>query len=840
VSFVSPVHYNVSQVRVAASCPRIHFFDMQRARRTGKNLITRIWERGSASSTAGGSLFHATIEKLNKLAATDNEILAIVRNNSQRDGLLPALLGYLKRSCLNRPQFSKQSPEVMLNFNQCITTYLGELADILVYGHVQGKTAEEMVERLFADLPKRVDVTFHFGVGRSPVHVTGRLDYVFFDWRSARLRIIDYKLAPGTNPNNDLSQVVTYSLMYFHQHRYECDASVLYLHPNRLVVDRPWSEIQKDRPKVDSLLASMVEWGRYSEDKDTGKTTGLLPPGDLTYCGSCYWRIRCEQVLGPKSCGERVELTSLDVTLPPEVRTPLPPSSVELSAEEEVLEAERSEDLDEMLLEKDVVPEPTPQPVKSSGKSSKSAPALQPLPDETRSAVSQSLPANAPQSVATSPGSLWLGTFQHNQQPVTIAVPHLSTHTAIVGAAGSGKTWLAKVFAEEAIMNGVPVLAIDPQGDLVQFIQSADESEIPSELRPRFREFRARVEPRIFSPGTSHAIKLSLSPIRLPNRQAIMASSEERREEEYSLLLDAVAVNLVGLVSAGKKSLEQQQTFVGRLLRQSLELRPRDSLELSEVAAAIHAPSDFGIDDADLLIKKAERENLARQINALAYGPMKKLFSGGLTVDIDRLRTPVTPGRIPLNIIYLNALTDTEKHAFLAALATEVYRWMCCTGGSAERPQLLFYLDEARDYLPAGASKPPAKAPITRLFTQGRKYGVGCLICTQSPRSVDFNIFGNCGTKLIGRLETPQDSDRVAEWFKNDASPSDWIAQRTGAEKGTFVGRWPDLLPSAIGQLFTSRPLYSYHKGAWTPDHVESATADDDVHQHLRDCYKPG
>ena len=835
MSFVAPVHYNVSQIRVAASCPRIHYFDQQRARRTGRKLITRIWEQGNASSTAGGSLFHATIEKLNTLASTDKEFLAIVRDNSHRDDLLPALMGYLKRSCLNRAQFSKQSPEVMLNFNQCVTTYLGELADILVYGHVQGKTADEMVERLFADLPKRVDVTFHFGAGRAPVHVTGRLDYVFFDWRSSRLRIIDYKLAPGTNPNNDLSQVVTYSLMYFHQHRYECDASVLYLYPDRLVVDKPWTEIQKERRKVDSLLASMVEWERYTEDQAAGTKTGLLPPGDLTYCGSCYWRIRCEKVLGPKSCGERVELTQLDVSQPPEVRPPVPPSPAELMAEEVELEEERSEALDQLPFENDVVPEPTSQPFKKQSQPHQPVPAFQPSPDIPQAAKSENLSTIVPPPAAASTGLLWLGTFQQSQQPVTIAVPNLSTHTAIVGAAGSGKTWLAKVFAEEAIMSGVPVLAIDPQGDLVQFLQTADESQIPVELRPRFREFRARVEPRIFSPGTSHAIKLSLSPIRLPNRQAIIATSEERREEDYSLLLDAVAVNLVGLVSAGKKSLEQQQTFVGRLLRQSLELRPRDSLDLSEVAAAIHAPSEFGIDDADLLIKKGERENLARQINALAYGPMKKLFSGGMSLDIDRLRTPVTPGRIPLNIIYLNALTDTEKHAFLAALATEVYRWMCCTGGSADRPQLLFYLDEARDYLPAGASKPPAKAPITRLFTQGRKYGVGCLICTQSPRSVDFNIFGNCGTKLIGRLETPQDSDRVAEWFQNDPASSDWIRQRAGAEKGTFVGRWPDLPPLAIGQLFTSRPLYSHHHGAWTPDQVESATAKDNIHHLLRD-----
>ncbi len=830
MSFVAPVHYNVSQIRVAASCPRIHFFDRQRARRTGKNLITRVWEQGSATSTAGGSLFHATIEKLNKLAATDKELLAIVRDHSHRDELLQALMGYLKRSCLNRAQFSKQSPEVMLNFNKCVTTYLGELADILVYGHVQGKSAEEMVERLFADLPKRVDVTFHFGTGRAPVHVTGRLDYVFFDWRSSRLRIIDYKLAPGNNPNNDLSQVVTYSLMYFHQHRYECDASVLYLHPDRLVVDRPWSEIQKDRPKVDTLLASMVEWERYSVDQDSGKTSGLLPPGDLTYCGSCYWRIRCEKVLGPKSCGERVELTPLDVSQPPEVRTPVPPSPAELVAEEAELEAERSENLDEMRFENDAVHESISQSVKIVSKSPKSAPVLP-------SVESQRRPGDAPQPTAASYGSLRLGTFKHDHQPVAISVPHLSTHTAVVGAAGSGKTWLAKVIAEEAILSGVPVLAIDPQGDLVQFLQRRPEAEIrekaPEQLA-RYREFSERVETRIFTPGTSHAIRLRLNPIRLPRRDDVREASAERREEEYTGMMDSVALNLVGLVSAGKKSVDAQQAFVARVLRALVESTPRESLELSEIASAVIEPESVGIADADHFIKKSERETLGRQINALAYGPLKKLFTGGVALDIDRMRTPVTPGKVPLNIIYLNALTDVEKHAFLAALATEVYRWMCCAGGDPSRPQLLFYLDEARDFLPAGASKPVAKMPVTRLFTQARKFGVGCLVCTQSPRSVDYNIFGNCSTKLIGKLETPQDSDTIGKWFETDGPKPDWIRQRTGAESGSFVGRWPGQDASVSGQVFQSRILFSSHGGAWTPDRVEAEVLNDPTHIALR------
>src|SRR5918998_420361 len=106
--------------------------------------------------------------------------------------------------------------------------------------------------------------------------------------------------------------------------------------------------------------------------------------------------------------------------------------------------------------------------------------------------------------------------------------------------------------------------------------------------------------------------------------------------------------------------------------------------------------------------------------------------------------------------------------------------------------QLFLYIDEARDYIPAGTSKPPAKQPLIRLFTQGRKYGVACLLCTQSPRSVDYNVFGNCSTKLIGRLESAQDLERVAEWFGSAGKPP-WLSGRKGAKAGNFVARWPEM-----------------------------------------------
>jgi DNA helicase HerA-like ATPase len=180
---------------------------------------------------------------------------------------------------------------------------------------------------------------------------------------------------------------------------------------------------------------------------------------------------------------------------------------------------------------------------------------------------------------------------------------------------------------------------------------------------------------------------------------------------------------------------------------------------------------------------------------------------------------------VPLNVVYLNALAgDDAKQFFVAALAAEVYRWMVTAGGGASGPRVLFYIDEARDYVPAGSRKPPAKEPLLRLFAQGRKYGVAGLLCTQSPRSVDYQAFGNCSTKLIGRLESTQDVDRVADWFTTEGPAPAWLNGRKGCDPGTFVARWPGLPAELDGQTWRSRCLFSAHEGAWSPEQVEGAS----------------
>jgi CRISPR/Cas system-associated exonuclease Cas4 (RecB family) len=774
-----PTRFTVTQVRIAASCPRILYFDSDytRRRKLKQPSITRIWKGDQqAESTACGPLFHDAIERFNSQAAADDVVQQLLKVAPDAEVLIQHLLSHIFRRYVPREALFQKTGAQQEAFMNALRRYVGELADILAYAVAQGKPGPEILDYMFGDTRRKVDVTFPVGPAGEQVEVVGMLDYVFHDWRNGRHRIIDYKLTPAQQPANDLFQVCVYALMHHTQHQTKPDVGVLYLHPKRRMIEKRWEEIDADRHKVLNLLASMREWINY--DEATG--AGLKPPGEPLYCESCRWNAECVRRLGPKDQGE--------------------PRAYWTAAAAPVTPAVRHTDL----------PAETPSPA--------SAPTARPAPNHDRQRLSQTQPLA---ELGVPAEALWIGQTISGQ---LVGLPRqaLPTHLVVAGAAGSGKTWLAKALAEETIRQGVPVLAIDPQGDLVQFVKRREADNFTGAERTAYDQFWAMVEPRILTPGTSHGLRVSLSPMRLASaRELATIADPERRGEELKEILATAASHLVGLAKTGGET-DAQQTFVFQVLQRLVHQREASTVELEDVATALLQPDAVGIDDADRFIREAERKKLARRLNSLLHGPSANLFTGGLPLNVNGLLQPDQPGKTPLNILYLNALRDDDqKQFFVAALAAEVYRWMVTTGSRVASPSLLFYLDEAKDYLPAGARKPPSKDPLLRLFAQGRKYGVACLICTQSPRSVDYQVLTNCSTKLIGRLESSQDVERVADWFATQGGAPLWLNGRKGAEKGTFVARWPGLPPELEGQTFRSRMLFTAHEGAWSPERVE-------------------
>lgn len=787
-------HYSVSQVRVAATCPRLHWFDAWASKQSGKTFVSRIWKHGG-DATACGSLFHRAVEKFTRIGASDPAVAEILRSSEGETELQQGLTRYLSTKCIDLEALKRRHVDERRAFVAAIHRYAYELAVLVNASLSIGVGPQELVESLFGDPRRRVDMTFHLPSVARPIHVSGQIDYVYWSAATKGYRILDYKLTPSTHSSNDMFQVAVYALMHDHQHRTRPDIAVYYLHPNPAVVETRWEKLSATRGKVYDLLASMEEWKTY----DPESRTGLLPPGDLSHCVSCkhHKSGACERRLGPKTEGSRLRVWE-------EAKDPGVAPEIVVHPQSSTTERVEIDPLDDVGDVEDAVLAGEAPPIE------------------------EAIPASAREDIQDRPtiGGPWthlvLGSTKPARRMVELPVQHLNTHVAVVGAAGSGKTWTAKVVAEEAIRRGVPVLAIDPQGDLVQFLHQRREDEVDPQWREWHQEFCSKVETRVYTPGTSHARRLSLQPLRALSAESLKRVDDpQRRAEEYESMLSGVATNLVNLCGIGGATMNASSKFVYRLLGALFRTEAKE-VGFDLLARACHEPEDFGVDDADLIIPKAVRLKLAQALYGLTLGSSGALFKQGEPLDIANLVRPTTPGKVPLNVIYLNALsTDAEKQFFVAALAAEVYRWMVCELEAGGQTNMLFYLDEARDYIPAGTAQPPAKQPLVRLFSQGRKYGVGCLICTQSPRSVDYNVFSNASTKLIGRLESAQDVERVVAWFSSGGAPPKWIAGRKEAVKGTFVARWPELPVDLDGQEFASRPLFSVHEGAWSPERLE-------------------
>jgi hypothetical protein len=398
------------------------------------------------------------------------------------------LLQYINGQCIDLEALhSKPVPQVQA-FIGALHTYVKELADIVADALGRGKPADEVRDQMFGDKRRRVDVTFPVGPNGEPVHVTGILDYVFFDWRAGGHRIIDYKLTPAHEPTGDLFQVGLYALMHNLQHHTQPSVGVLYLHPHRLMAEMPWEQVYESRHKVFDLLASMADWIDY--DETSGR--GLKPRGEPTACAHCKWDRdnQCARRLGPKHEGRRHHHWS---DAPAGAGRPVEPR-ITVRA----VEGEAASPADIVV---HVIAEAA-------------------TPRVARHATTPTAPKPDPSTMSPpTPDDLRIGAVGLDGLPVGLPLAALPTHVAVVGAAGSGKTWMAKVVAEEAVRLGVPVLAIDPQGDLVQFLRPSIRLDgLSLADQDACREFLARVEPRVWTPGTNHGRRLTLEPLRLPTR----------------------------------------------------------------------------------------------------------------------------------------------------------------------------------------------------------------------------------------------------------------------------------------------------------------------------------
>lgn len=348
--------------------------------------------------------------------------------------------------------------------------------------------------------------------------------------------------------------------------------------------------------------------------------------------------------------------------------------------------------------------------------------------------------------------SLQIGVDIDTGEPVYVPEDTLLRHAVILGSTGAGKTVLGKALIEEAVRAGVPVIAIDPQGDLASLALaptpgSVGEHPVPPEV---LEGYWSRAAVAIFTPGSSRGTPAGLNPLKSPPTAA--------SSEDLVMALDALAEGLA--VAMGYDPAADAGGRVKDALFLTLQACLKGGSWPSDVASLTRTLASDAPEEATKLLTKRERSALVRRAESMTVGAKGLLFTAGPALDVESMLSWAPEGRVPVNLVYTGALRNPrERELVVATLCKDVHAWMTSRPDGGLR--LLVYIDEVAGLCPPHPRNPPAKKFLSLLFRQARKYGVGVVVATQNVTDLDYKALGQASTWALGRLMAKQDLDRV-------------------------------------------------------------------------------
>jgi hypothetical protein len=366
----------------------------------------------------------------------------------------------------------------------------------------------------------------------------------------------------------------------------------------------------------------------------------------------------------------------------------------------------------------------------------------------------------------------------------------LTTHAVCVGMTGSGKTGLCISLLEEAALDGIPAIVIDPKGDIANLMLTFPEL-TPAEFEPwidaaeadrkgttpaalaaktaetwknglaewgqdgaRIRKFRESVDIAVYTPGSTAGLPLSvLRSFAPPAAGADPAATRDR--------ISATVAGLLGLVGIAADPLKSREHILLSSIVDATWTRGH-ALDLAGLIGAIQKPpfEKVGVFDLETFYPAKERLELAMAINNLLASPGFGVWLEGEPLDVQRLL--FTPeGRPRISIVSIAHLTDAERMFVVTLVANELVAWMRQQPGTSAL-RALFYMDEIFGFFPPSAM-PPSKLPLLTLMKQARAFGLGVVLATQNPVDLDYKGLSNAGTWFIGRLQTERDQQRVID-----------------------------------------------------------------------------
>ncbi|MBP7692901.1 MAG: ATP-binding protein [Anaerolineales bacterium] len=430
----------------------------------------------------------------------------------------------------------------------------------------------------------------------------------------------------------------------------------------------------------------------------------------------------------------------------------------------------------------------------------------------------------------------------------------LVTHAVVVGMTGSGKTGLCLALLEEAAIDGVPAIIIDPKGDLPNRLltfpqlRGADfrpwinvEDAAKQGLTPdayaqaqaemwqrglaqwgqdgaRIQRLRDAAEVVVYTPGSSAGLPVSILKSFAAPGSAVLEDGELLRER-----INTTVTSLLGLLRIEADPLQSREhIFLATLLEHAW--RQGRDVDLAGLIGLIQNPpiTQIGVLDLESFYPGKERFGLVMALNNLLAAPGFSAWLEGEPLDLTAML--YTPAGQPRHVIFSIAhLNDAERMFFVSLLLNQTLGWMRGQSGTTSLRALL-YMDEIFGYFPPVAN-PPSKQPLLTLLKQARAFGLGIVLATQNPVDLDYKGLANTGTWFIGRLQTDRDKQRVLDGLEGAAAGTGAGFDRARLEE-TLAGLGNRVfLMNNVHEdapvIFTTRWVMSYLRGPLTRQQIK-------------------